>query len=174
METTMKVTKKISMLAMGIALYVVLSMTVKIPLIGHIQTDLGYIAYGVFLSFFGFPAILVGVLGCIIESLAFTGWFPVGWIFGQIFIGVMLSLCLPKILSMKNKVVEFFLVCLVSLVAVFIGVGLIKTIIESNIWGIPFPIKFMKNVVATLADTPPLIIGVLLSSRLKGVMSHDV
>ena len=37
----MKKTKKIALLGMGIALYVVLGAMVKIPLIAHIQTDLG-------------------------------------------------------------------------------------------------------------------------------------
>lgn len=41
-------TKKIAFLGIGIALYVVLSMTIKIPLVGHIQTDFGYVAYGAF------------------------------------------------------------------------------------------------------------------------------
>ena len=46
-------TKKITYLGMGIALYVVLSMTVKIPLINQIKTDFGYLAFGAFLNLFG-------------------------------------------------------------------------------------------------------------------------
>ena len=52
-------TKKITYLGMGIALYVVLSMTVKIPLINQIKTDFGYLAFGAFLNLFCFPLLLV-------------------------------------------------------------------------------------------------------------------
>lgn len=43
-------------LAMGTALYIALSATAKIPLIGHIQTDLGYIVFGAFCVLFGWKA----------------------------------------------------------------------------------------------------------------------
>lgn len=76
--------KKICYLAMGIAMYVVFSMAVKIPLIGHIQTDLGYMVYGAFLSCFGIPGVVVGVVGCLVESLIFSGWVPIGWMIGQL------------------------------------------------------------------------------------------
>lgn len=46
-------TKKISITALGIALYVVLSMTVKIPLIAHISLDLGYIVFAFYCYHFG-------------------------------------------------------------------------------------------------------------------------
>ena len=52
-------TKKITYLGMGIALYVVLSMTVKIPLINQIKTDFGYLAFGAFLNLFCFSLLLV-------------------------------------------------------------------------------------------------------------------
>ena len=40
-------TKNIALLGIGTTLYVALSFMIKIPLISHIQTDLGYIAFGV-------------------------------------------------------------------------------------------------------------------------------
>ena len=50
-------------MGIGIALYVVLGMMIKIPLIGHIQTDFGYVAYGTFLSLFGFRELLSALQG---------------------------------------------------------------------------------------------------------------
>ena len=44
--------KNIIALGLFTALYVVLGLTCKIPLIGHIGTDLGYIAFAVALYYF--------------------------------------------------------------------------------------------------------------------------
>ena len=45
----MSKTKKICLTALGIALYVCVSMLIKIPVVGHISLDLGYIVGGLLL-----------------------------------------------------------------------------------------------------------------------------
>ena len=45
--------KMIAYYGLGIALYVVLGMAMKVPLIGHIGLDLGYVAFGCYLYLFG-------------------------------------------------------------------------------------------------------------------------
>lgn len=156
-------TKKITYLAMGIALYIVLSMAIKIPLISHIQTDFGYVAYGAFLSFFGLPAIIIGVAGCIIESLIFSGWFPIGWAIGQITIGLICGIFFKCIAKIDNVFLRYIAYILIISFSVFIGVGIIKTAIECVLYGIPFQIKIVKNCIATLADIPPMVIGVIVA-----------
>ena len=156
-------TKKITYLAMGIALYVVLGMMINIPIIGHIQTDFGYVAYGAFLSILGFPAIIVGVLGCVIESLVLSGWFPIGWAVGQLAIGLICGIAFKWIVKVKNVFLRYFAYIIIISLAVFIGIGLIKTVIECNLYGIPLQIKFLKDCVATVADIPPMIIGVAVA-----------
>lgn len=159
----MNKTKKITYLAMGIALYVVLSMAIKIPLISHIQTDFGYVAYGAFLSFFGLPAIIVGVAGCIIESLIFSGWVPIGWAIGQIAIGLMCGISFKCIAKIDNAFLRYIAYILIISFSTFVGIGIIKTVIECILYGIPFQIKFFKNCIATIADIPPMIIGVVVA-----------
>ncbi len=46
-------TKKICYMGLGIALYFVFAMALQIPLIGHLKTDLGYIAFGAWCVIFG-------------------------------------------------------------------------------------------------------------------------
>ena len=159
-------TKKITMLAMGIALYVVLAATVKIPLIGHIQTDLGYVAFGAFCVLFGWIGAVVGVFGCLIESLLFSGWIPVGWMLGQVAIGVLCGICYKKT---QNRVIRL----LVTILAVFIGVAVIKTAIECALYSIPVQIKFTKNCVAFVADTIPMILGLVIGERLKPMLEVE-
>lgn len=162
----MNKTKTICNLALGIALYVALSATVKIPLIGHIQTDLGYVAFGAYLVMFGWQAVVVGVFGCIIESLLFSGWFPIGWAVGQVFIGIMCGLWY-KYTDKKPNAYKNITRVACTVLAVFIGVGLIKTIIECQLYSIPFEIKFAKDMIAFISDTIPMIFGVFIGERLK-------
>ena len=87
-EINMTKTKHIAYLGISVALYVVLGMMVKIPLIAHIGTDLGYIVFGFCCYVFGWPAFIVGTIGCMIESMLTTGWIPIGWMIGQVVIGI--------------------------------------------------------------------------------------
>lgn len=159
-------TKKICNLALGIALYVVLSATMKIPLVGHIQTDLGYIAFGAYLVMFGWQATVVGVIGCLIESLLFSGWLPIGWIVGQACIGVICGLWYKY---SENKTGSYKAVTriIVTIIAVFLGVALIKTFIECYLYSIPIEIKFVKNFIAFVSDVIPMVFGVFIGEKLK-------
>ena len=123
----MKKTKKIALLGMGIALYVVLGAMVKIPLIAHIQTDLGYIAFGFMLFYLGWQATIIGVAGCLLESLLFSGWVPMGWMLGQAFIGISCGIAYKKIKPIWINII-------LTILAVFIGIGLIKTGVECKLF----------------------------------------
>ena len=156
----MKSTKKIALLGMGIALYVVLGMTLNIPLIAHIKTDLGYIAFGFMLYYLGWQAFVVGVIGCFLESLIMSGWVPFGWMLGQAFIGITCGITYKKIKFTWVNII-------ITILTVFIGVALIKTGIECVLYDIPFIIKFPKNLIAFIADTIPMIVGYVLAKTTK-------
>ena len=152
------ITYKITLIAILSALYVALSFIMKIPLISHIQTDLGYIAFGVACAAIGIPALIVGVLGCLLVSLLTSGWVPVGWMLGQVLIG---ALCGYSYRKTKNLLINI----IVTIVAVFLGVGCIKTVVECNLYSIPFAVKFPKNVIAFIADSIPMIIGYIIATK---------
>ena len=83
----MKNTTKITLTAVGIAMYVVLSMIAKIPVIAHISLDLGYIVLAVYCYHMGaVSGMIVGGAGCVLVSLLTTGWFPPGWFAGNLLI----------------------------------------------------------------------------------------
>ena len=164
----MNIIKKIALLGIGIALYFVLSLTVKIPLISHIQTDLGYIVFGAFLYMLGPIAFIVGAIGCLFESLLISGWIPIGWIVGQILIGIVCGFAYKKI---KNVPINI----LITVAAVFIGVGIIKTGFECVLYQIPVIVKFPKNAIAFVADCVPMIIGYLIARKLpRNIYEGDV
>ncbi len=156
----MKNVKTICSLAMGIALYVVLGMAVKIPLIGHIQTDIGYVAFGVFLSIYGAPAVVVGVVGCLIESMIVSGW-----MLGQSFIGIVMGIFLKRGKTIAGK--QWILTMLLTAISMFFGIGIIKTFVECRLYSIPFEVKFLKNSIATVADIVPMLVGIFVAERIK-------
>ena len=156
----MNKTRKIAFLGLGIALYAVLSAFVIIPIINRIKLDLGYIVFGIYLNNLGIISSIVGVLGCIIGNLLKGGSLPIAWAIGQLFIGVSLGYLLPK----TNNIYLKILYCLIS---AFIGIAVIKTIIEVLMYQFPIALKFSSNFVAYVADVIPLIIGVILSKKIK-------
>jgi len=156
----MKKNQIIAMYGIGIALYVVLSAFVNIPIINRIKLDLGYIVFAIYLSNFGMSATIIGVSGCIIAELLKGGSFRLAWPLAQVFIGLTLGYLLPKT---KNT----WLKILYTIITVFIGIGLIKTIIEVAMYQFPLQAKFLSNFVAFLIDSLSMIVGILFSYKLR-------
>lgn len=156
----MKRNQKIAFLSLGIALYVVLSAFVIIPIVNRIKLDLGYIVFGIYLNTFGIPGTIVGVLGCIIAELLKGGSFRIAWPIGQAFIGLTLGYLLPKTKKMWLKIVY-------SILSVFIGIALIKTVIEVWMYQFPWELKFASNFTAFIIDAIALVIGVLLNKKIR-------
>ena len=156
----MKRNQKIAFLSLGIALYVVLSAFVIIPIVNRIKLDLGYIVFGVYLNTFGIPGTVVGVLGCVIAELLKGGSFRIAWPIGQAFIGLTLGYLLPRTEKVWLKI-------LYSIVSVFIGIALIKTVIEVAMYQFPFSLKFASNCAAFVVDAIALVIGVLINKKIR-------
>lgn len=166
----MSKTQTICHLAFGVALYFVLGSTVKLNLIGHIQVDLGYIAFGAYLVIFGIKGTIVGVIGCLLESLLYSGWFPAGWILGQMFIGLFCGIAF-KATRGKYK----WCVYIVSTVlAVFVGIAVIKTISECFLYQIPLAVKIPKNLIAFIADVIPMLLGVFIGDKILSTAKKEV
>lgn len=150
-------TKKIITLAILTALYVALSAMMKIPFIGNISLDLGYIAFVVALMSFKYAGIAVGVLGCALESLLFSAYgFSISWAVGNLVVGLFFAWFISK--SDYNQFRYMF----GALVACVLGILLVKTGIECRLYNIPTAVKVPKNLVACLVDTITMCIGILI------------
>ena len=156
----MKKNQIVALYGIGIALYVVLSAFVNIPIVNRIKLDLGYIIFAIYLANFGTSATIVGVAGCIIAELLKGGSLRIAWPIGQAFIGLTLGYLYPKT---KNNLLKI----LYTIISVFIGIGLIKTVIEVAMYQFPLQAKFLSNSVAFAIDAIAMIIGVLLSSKVR-------
>ena len=161
----MSKTKYITTTAIGIALYVALSMTAKIPLIGHISLDLGYIVLAVYCYHFGaVSGAIVGAVGCMFVSLIMTGMLPIGWMVGNAVIGYS---CGVEFKTYKVRLRESSANCLFCFVMCTLGIFIFKTVIECFLYSIPFAVKIPKNAVAALIDAFVMCIGVLIAPKIK-------
>lgn len=160
-----KTTRYICTVSLGIALYVVLSSFIKIPIIGHIGLDLGYIALAVYAYHFGcIPAMIVGSFGCTIVSVLFYGWFPPGWLVGNLFVGAVCGGLYQHGTCGYDKIFRNYVI---TVAAVFIGIAVIKTLIECVMFGIPMAVKFPKNIVAASIDAITMWVGLLVAPKIK-------
>lgn len=152
-------TKNICLTALGIALYVVVSMMLKIPLgIGHLSLDLGYIVLAVYCYLYGpVSGAIVGSCGCFLVSILATGWIAIGWPLGNLLVGVVCGVFYNRL---KDDKMTHTLVCIsVTIVSVFVGVAIIKTVVESLLYSLPMGVKFIKNLVAFALDAGVMCVG---------------
>ena len=83
-----------------------------------------------------------------------------GWMLGQAFIGISCGIAYKKIKPIWINII-------LTILAVFIGIGLIKTGVECKLYDIPLLIKLPKNVIAFVADSIPMILGYVLAKTTK-------
>lgn len=162
----MNKTQKIVTLGVLTALYVVLSFCMKFTVIGNIQIDLGYVVFAVACCVFGAWGFVVGGFGCMIESILFSAYgFSISWFVANVVIG----LACGTVYMLNKKMVRYSMVVnmFMTLLIVFFGVGLIKTVIECNLYSIPFEVKIVKNSVATVIDTLAMWIGLWIYPLIK-------
>lgn len=153
--------RTICVTALGIALYVALSMTAKIPVIGHSSLDLGYIVFAVYCYYFGsIVGMAVGSIGCLFVSLLTTGWIPLGWIAGNMIIGLIVGRVEENsgLSTIKRIIAVSF--------AVFIGIFCVKTAIECALYSIPLAVKAPKSALVSVMDAVVMSIGTWLAPKI--------
>ena len=154
-------TKNIAIYGLGAALYFVLSLTMKIPLIGNITIDAGYIALMVYCYLFGpWAGIICGAIGCALESILMSAYgFSIGWFAMNIIVAFLVGL-----IAKKNK--DVTQVIAIILLSVFLGFTA-KTIIECYLYSIPLMVKLPKSAVAFVVDSIAMIIGYPIARKIE-------
>lgn len=155
--------KKVALVGILTALYVVMSLTLKIPIgIGNIQLDMGYVALTVACFTVGPWAAFVGGVGAAIESILFSAYgISYGWIAMNIAIGLILGFIFKISPSLSVRYEDMGMNIFLITIAVIIGVA-IKTIIECSLYSIPLAVKLPKSLTAFLIDTAVMVIGLFV------------
>ena len=175
MEKTNKIKiKDITYLAIGIALFVVLSMCLRVPVFENYYLCLGYVVMTVYIwNFKWYEGTIIGVLGVILYSwiggLGFNG-LP-GWAAGNLVIGIILGFTLPLFKKLADKLIKdennakkkailvpLFIVA--AIIATFIGIEIIKSFIDMFVVSQPFAVRFVKNFNSFIADAFVIVASV--------------
>lgn len=152
-------TRQMTGIAILTALYCALSAMMKIPFIGAISLDLGYIALTLGCALFGPWAAFIGAVGCGLESILFSPYgFSISWFVANLIIGLGCGRIFQKTDDNWMRIVA---------IIVFVAIGMLgaKTGIECYLYHIPFAIKIVKNLVAFGVDALVMIIGLGISNR---------
>lgn len=177
-KTNLDRIKDITYLAFGIALFVVLSMCLRVPVFENYYLCLGYIVMAVYIwNFKWYEGTVIGVLGvilyCWIGGLGFNG-LP-GWAAGNLVIGIILGFTLPLFKKLadkvtkstepgeyvaKKKAVVIPLFIIVAVIATFIGIELVKSFVDMFVVAQPFAIRFIKNFNSFVADAFVIVASV--------------
>ena len=118
-------TRDIAFLAIGIAMFVVFSMCLRVPIFENYYLCLGYIVMMVYIwCFKWYEGTIIGFFGvilyCIIGGLGFKGM-P-GWSVGNVAIGLIVGVTLKFIKKIKNKPLQVFITSIVAIIATFMGI----------------------------------------------------
>ena len=151
-----KTAKKVALVGILTALYVVMALTLKLKLgLGDISLDLGYVALCVACFTVGPWAGFVGAAGAaIISSIATQYGFSISWTVMNAVIGIGLGLIFVKF--KLDSFVKYIIAIVLILAAVLVGVAC-KTGIEC-----PFLVKLPKAALAFGVDSVVMIIGLFV------------
>lgn len=156
-------TKRICFVALGIALYCALSLSMKIPLgVGHIVVDLGYIVLAVYAYYMGsVPAAVVGGCSAAIMSIL-SGWFSLEWVLANIVIGLICG----HFYDTREEYDSTFWNIGLTIISVAIGMLVVKTAVSCWMFSIPVMVKLPKSVTACVVDSIVMGFGVWLAPKL--------
>lgn len=161
--------KRLSLWAVGTALFVVLSLCLQVPVFENYYLCLGYVVMAVYCWCFG-PAAgtVVGFFGVILYCVVISGLRGMpGWALGNIPIGIGLGLCFRAVRKMK-KPWAALLLCVPAVIALCaLGILIIKSLTESLLYLQPFVLRVGKNFSAFAADAAVLILSLPLCRQLE-------
>ena len=131
-------TRDITFIAVGIALFVALSMCLRVPVFENYYLCLGYVVMTVYIwCFRWYEGAVIGCLGvilyCVIGGLGFNGM-P-GWAVGNLVIGLIIGLPLKRIQKIERRPLQVLAAAVIAVIAAFAGILIVKSLIDSFIVG---------------------------------------
>ena len=165
--------KNIAINAMGIALFVVLAMCVRVPVFENFYLCFGYVAMTVYCYCIGtISGTIVGTFGVILYCLLISGLRGMpGWALGNLLVGIILGITFKYSKKFKSILLE----TTISLVVIVIGTAIailgVKSGVEYFLYHEPFAFRVAKNMYAFLADVFVIMISLpiakIFESRIK-------
>ena len=164
--------KELCLNGMGIALFVVLSMCLRVPVFENYYLCLGYIVMAVYSYSSILNGTIIGTLGVFIYCLLINGLRGMpGWVIGNIFIGIFLGLGFKMSKKIKNKLIKIIFISIFIVIGVLIGILGIKSLVEMYLYSQPFILRLGNNIYAFIADIFILFISIPISLFLGPILN---
>ena len=167
--------KHLCLYAMGIALFVVLTLCLRAPVFENYYLCLGYVVMAVYCWCFG-PAAgaAVGTLGVVLYCVLTNGLRGMpGWALGNALIGVMLGFTFRVTKTMKAGFWRWLIHILAVVIATGAGVLVVKSFVEFVLYGQPFWFRIGKNVYAFVADVVLLLVSLPVCGVMEGYLGRN-
>ncbi len=171
----MSKTKQICITALGIALYCTLSLSMRIPLgIGHIAVDLGYVVLAVYSYCMGsISAAIVGGCSAAIMSIL-SGWFSLEWVLANVAVGLICGRFYTHSRHNGFRITSTHIRnMVVTVLAVGLGMLVIKTYVSYLLWQIPILVKLPKSIAAWVTDSIVMCLGVCIAPRFSNLFQNS-
>ena len=154
-------TKRICVLAVGTALFVVLSLCLQVPVFENYYLCLGYVVMAVYCYSFGpLDGVIVGCLGVVLYCVVISGLRGMpGWALGNIVIGMILGAVFGARRFLRSVPVRTVVFIAAVIVSSALGILVVKSLTECVLYGQPFVVRVGKNMSAFIADAAMFIIS---------------
>ena len=164
-------TQRIALLAVGIALFVALSICLQMPVFENYYLCLGYVVMAVYCCSFGtISGTITGTLGVVLYCLVINGMRGMpGWALGNICIGISLGLAFHVSKRMNSTAIRTAVLIAAILVGTALGILVVKSVTESLLYAQLFTVRVGKNLYAFIADIVVLIISLPICIKLDTV-----
>ena len=167
--------KKLCNTALGIALFVVLSLCVRVPVFENYYICLGYVSLAVYCySFDTMSGTLTGTIGVILYCILTDGLRGMpGWTMGNLVIGIVLGITFKRTKKMENRTIRTMINMAVITLSTAVGILGVKSFIESVLYAQPFILRAAKNSYAFIADVVTLLASLPLCVMLDKMVRRD-
>ena len=159
--------KKICINGIGIALFVVMTLCLQVPVFENYYLCLGYVAMAFYTYYLGTTSgVLVGTLGVFLYCLLTGGLRGMpGWILGNVVIGVICGITAKIVKKHDRKYIKEILMITSVIISTAIGILVVKSLVEVALYSLPFMLRVTNNIFAFVADVVVLVLGFELSIR---------
>ena len=165
--------KNIVINAMGIALFVVLSLCLQVPVFQNYYLCIGYVAMTVFSYNVGVRSgTIVGTFGVVIYCVIINGMRGMpGWAIGNLVIGIIIGLTFKFTKRLKKPILEIIISSFIAIISTAIAILIVKSFVEYSLYLEPFLVRVASNMYAFIADAFVIIISIPIAQRLNPILS---
>jgi len=164
-------TKKLCMYAMGVALFVILTLCLQVPVFENYTICLGYVVITIFCYYFGAGGgMIVGGTGVILYCLLTNGirGMP-GWVLGNLFIGLSVNLTCRFTVKMKQQALRHILIGVMIIISAAVAMLLVKSFVEVILYAQPLYVRMAKNMYAFVSDAAVMVLSLPICIALQQV-----